>query len=90
MKTQTKTHEEVRQAFDEVGLSLREWATAHGLNYEIAKAVLQGKLAGRRGEAHKVAVALGLKTGKVVEAVTFLPPPVKRRQTFAAVKGGRA
>lgn len=66
-----KTPEQVRAEFREAGISLSEWAAAHGFNRMTVVDVLRGRRAGHRGEGHRVAVALGLKTGKVVDVRSF-------------------
>lgn len=62
-----KTPAQVRQDFDRRGQSIQGWAKAHGLNPNTVYQVLKGEKKGRRGEAHRAAVLLGLKDG-VVEA----------------------
>lgn len=54
----------VRQAFSEAGLVVSDWADAHGFRRESVYAVLSGRSKGRRGEAHRIAVALGLKASQ--------------------------
>ena len=53
--------EEVKRWFEINGLSVSDWAVAHGFKREQVYAVLNGRTAGRRGTAHLIAVALGLK-----------------------------
>lgn len=43
------------------GINLREFCEERGVSYQAAREVLTGKAKGYRGEAHKAAVALGLK-----------------------------
>lgn len=43
------------------GISLWDWARRHGFEYQTVVDVLNGRLKGKRGEAHRVAVALKLK-----------------------------
>lgn len=62
---------DVRQAFVEAGLSVTDWADTHGFRRESVYAVLSGRSKGRRGQAHKIAVALGLK-GSRSAAARFL------------------
>ena len=61
----TKTVDEVRADLDRRGKSIREWAREHGISDRIVYAVLHGRFKGRRGQAHKAAVLLGLKDGIV-------------------------
>lgn len=44
-----------------LGINLRELCEQKGVSYQAARDLLCGKAIGRRGEAHKAAVALGLK-----------------------------
>jgi gp16 family phage-associated protein len=88
--TAQRTPEKVKEEFSAAGISIREWASAHGFSYEVAKSVLSGRIAGKRGEAHRIALALGLKTGSIVEPSQFMPPPPKQKRRFAAIKGGLA
>lgn len=60
-----KTVEEVRRDLDRRGKSVRQWAREHGLSDRIVYEVLRGRFKGRRGQAHKAAVLLGLKEGVV-------------------------
>ncbi|KAF0205504.1 MAG: hypothetical protein FD173_947 [Gallionellaceae bacterium] len=43
------------------GVNLRAWCRERNLNYWIVRDVLRGRLKGRRGQAHKAAVLLGIK-----------------------------
>jgi len=52
---------ELRHAFENAGISVSEWADSHGFRRENVYAVLSGRTRGRRGEAHRIALALGLK-----------------------------
>ena len=73
------TPTEVRQAFDEDGVSLADWAKTNGFAPGVVYAVLSGRVRGTRGEAHRVAVALGLR-----------PQPSGKTQRFSAVPGAGA
>jgi gp16 family phage-associated protein len=62
-----RSKEEVRAEFERRGLSIRSWARANGIDAATVYNLLSGRKAvGRRGEAHKAAVLLGLKDGVVV------------------------
>jgi gp16 family phage-associated protein len=65
----SKAIEQLRTA----GLSIPQWAKANKFNTPTVKAVLYGHSKGLRGDAHKVAVALGIKTGPVVNPEGFQP-----------------
>lgn len=51
----------------ENGVTVKAWADAHGFSKYTVTDVLRGHRKGLRGEAHRVAVALGLKKGKVTD-----------------------
>jgi gp16 family phage-associated protein len=59
--------EDVRQRFDAAGVSVSDWACAQGLSPAIVYALLSGRVRGRRGQAHRAAVALGLKKGSELQ-----------------------
>ncbi|MGE0333204.1 MAG: hypothetical protein AB7P37_21195 [Ramlibacter sp.] len=76
--SQTSSPETVEQkALDGLrrsGVSIAEWSRAHGFSTETVKAVLYGHNKGRRGQGHRVAIALGLKSGYVVASPQNLMP----------------
>lgn len=72
----------------DAGISIPEWASANGFTAATTKAVLYGHSKGLRGEAHRVAVALGIKSGVVVPAKGF--QPVRRTNVPLKLAGGRA
>lgn len=51
----------VRQAFEERGIPVAEWARQHGFKVALVYSVLAGRTRGLRGEAHQIALQLGLK-----------------------------
>ena|ERR1700758_3832824 len=53
--------ERAKQRFYESGMSVADWARARGFNLQLTYSVLSGRLRARRGQAHHIAVALGLK-----------------------------
>lgn len=57
------------------GISVDSWAKANGFSASTVKSVLYGHSKGLRGESHRVAVALGLKSGVVVNPKGFTPVP---------------
>lgn len=63
----------VRTWFRNAGLSVNDWASTRGFNPSITYAVLAGRIRGDRGEAHEIALALGLK------AEVSMPMPVAGR-----------
>lgn len=63
----------VRRELEEAGISVAEWSRANGFTRATVVDVLLGRRAGHHGEAHRVAIALGLKQGRVVDAKGFKP-----------------
>ena len=59
--TQLRTGEEIRRLFRDEGVTLSDWARRHGFSRLAVYSALAGRTQGVRGEAHQVAVALGLK-----------------------------
>lgn len=53
--------EPAKLKFERTGTTVTEWALKHGFKREHVYAVLSGRTVGRRGQAHHIAVALGLK-----------------------------
>ncbi|HDS1091613.1 TPA: DNA-binding protein [Stenotrophomonas maltophilia] len=60
-----KTAPEVREELDRKGISIAEFARANNLDQRATWLVLSGRNKGRRGEAHKAAVVLGIKAGTI-------------------------
>lgn len=58
------TPEQVKAKLNKEGKTLTQWAKENGIKYRTAQAVLAGTNRGRHGEAHRAAVALGLKEGQ--------------------------
>lgn len=74
-----KTAAQVRAEFLEAGISVAGWARANGFTRETVVDLLRGQSKGLRGEAHRAAVALGLKAGRVVGMHQFKPAPPPAR-----------
>jgi gp16 family phage-associated protein len=55
------TSDQVKQRFRQRGLTLTQWAAEHGYNRKAVYRVLNGADKGRYGQAHEIAVKLGLK-----------------------------
>lgn len=62
-----KTLQEVRAEFNRIGKPVSKWADEHGFHRSLVYAVLGGRKKCNRGNAHKIAVLLGLKDGEIVE-----------------------
>lgn len=64
-----RTPEEIRDDFKHKGLSISQWATANGYSTNLVFEVLSGRKKAVRGQSHKIAVALGLKEGEIVDNI---------------------
>lgn len=53
--------ERAKQHFYATGVSVADWARARGFNLQLTYSVLSGRLRAKRGQAHHIAIALGLK-----------------------------
>lgn len=56
-----KKADEVKRDFELAGVAIADWATANGFEPRQVYAALNGRTRGRRGKAHEIALALGLK-----------------------------
>ena len=65
-----KTRQEVLEEFDLKGQPIALWTQQNAFHPANVYAVLTGKTRGKRGEAHRIAVALGLKRGISPESVS--------------------
>jgi len=57
--------EQKRQEFVRSGVSIRQWALAHGYPVQLVYQVLAGRKRCLRGKSHAIAVRLGLKPGVI-------------------------
>lgn len=64
------SREDVLRHFELAGVTVTSWAQEHAFSPANVYAVLAGRTHGRRGEAHRIAVALGLKPRASIVAVT--------------------
>lgn len=55
------TSTQVKARFAAEGLSIAKWAKARGFKAYLVYRVLDGSCKAKRGQAHKIAVALGIK-----------------------------
>ncbi len=62
--TRAKSREQVRHEFAQRGESVAAWAAKHGLHASMVREVLAGTRPALRGETHRAAVLLGIKTGE--------------------------
>lgn len=65
MSMKLRTAEEVKKDLHRRGKSVPEVAREIGVSSRIVYELLRGRIQGRRGQAHKAAVALGLKDGVI-------------------------
>ena len=56
---------QARHDFHWRGICIGEWAREHGFCPQTVYDVISGRLLGTRGEAHRVAVTLGIKEGAI-------------------------
>ena len=61
----TVTPEQARADLDRRGISIAEFSRKHDLNKNLVSDLLNGRVKGRRGEAHRAAVLLGIKDGVI-------------------------
>ncbi|GJN53071.1 hypothetical protein TUM20286_28230 [Pseudomonas tohonis] len=57
----TRTPAQAKAWLEAQGITVKDFAERNGLDQSTTYQVLAGKKKGRRGEAHKAAVALGIK-----------------------------
>lgn len=60
-----KTPEQVRTDFERRGVNVTQWAREHGVTRQAVFDAMKGKTKGKRGNAHKAAVLLGIKDGVI-------------------------
>ena len=65
MSTRVKTIEEVKRDLERHGKSVPQVARDIGVSPRIVYELLRGRIKGRRGQAHRAAVSLGLKDGVI-------------------------
>lgn len=69
-----RTLQEAREWLSSQGITITQWSEDHGFSHPLVREVLAGRKKGLRGQAHNVAIALGLKSG----TPTNRPARVKR------------
>jgi gp16 family phage-associated protein len=60
-----KTREQVKKSLRRQGIAITEWALEHDVHPQVVRDLLDGKLQGHRGQAHRAAVLLGIKDGEL-------------------------
>lgn len=63
--TKIKTAAQVRAEFEASGTAVSDWAAKHGFKPSLVFEVLEGRVKGKRGKGHRIAVLLGLKAGEI-------------------------
>ncbi|WP_225775894.1 DNA-binding protein [Pseudomonas sp. Marseille-Q5115] len=63
----TLSTEQARAELDRRGISIAEFCRQHELNKNLVSDLLNGRKKGRRGQAHRAAVLLGIKDGVIEE-----------------------
>lgn len=58
-----KTTEEAKAWLVYRGITVSQWSRDHGFSQALVREVLAGRKKGLRGQAHNIAIALGLKRG---------------------------
>lgn len=67
----------IREALSRIGKSHSDVARDLGVDRAVVRGLLYGHLKGARGDAHKVAVALGMKDGVIVDDATPIADAIK-------------
>lgn len=83
MSKAEKTLEEARHWFREHGVTMTKWSRDHGFPRDLVYAVLAGRVHGWRGESHRIAVALGIKTLRTNEMASASRPADLRASAAA-------
>lgn len=76
--TISRTPATIREALSRIGKSHSDVARELGVDRAVVRGVIYGRLKGNRGDAHKVAVALGIKDGVIVDKAMPIAEAVKR------------
>ena len=65
-----RTAAQAKAWLEHQGKSVQEFAREHGVDAATTYHVLAGRKKGKRGEAHKVAVLLGMKDGIIAPSIS--------------------
>ena len=85
MKCATRNADEVKAWLDRHGVTIHEWAHAHAFTPGVVYALLQGRTRGLRGEAHQVAIALGMKPAPALSELSPLTVEAPDEKVSAGV-----
>ena len=61
------------QEMRSLGINITAWSRDNGFNRDVVMSVLRGNCACLHGQAHAVAVTLGIKQGAIVQPGTYRP-----------------
>lgn len=61
---------QAREALNRIGITQAQLARVLGVSPKLVNEVLRGRIIGKRGAAHKIAVALGLKDGEILPSLS--------------------
>ena len=70
--------EEARARLSRIGKTAVDVAKELGVSSQIVRGVLRGDFKGERGDAHKVAVALGIKDGIILADCESIADAIRR------------
>lgn len=75
--TRTPQGKAIRASLSRMGKTSADIARELAVSPQVVRGVIDGRFKGSRGDAHKVAVALGLKDGVIVSDATPIAEAVK-------------
>lgn len=70
-----RTRNEIIEEFQVTGISIQSWARSNGFNPNLVYQILKSDQIPLRGQSHRIAVALGLKAGRIDQKTSFLAIP---------------
>ena len=70
---------EARNLIEQTGISIAEWARENRFSAGLVYQVLEGNRKCMRGQSHQIAVALGLKEGRLADVKTLSAMLAERR-----------
>ena len=79
-----------RDEFARNGVSISAWAVANGFTRSLVYEVLAGRKKCLRGNSHKIAVLLGIKSGGVVDVASYRSLKAHAANAAAPAKPRRA
>ena len=85
MTHEARNPNEVKAWLERHGVTIHEWAHAHGFTPGVVYALLQGRTRGLRGEAHQVAIALGIKPAPALSELSPLTVEAPDEKVSAGV-----